>query len=59
MDFSVSDLEAKPAPKSKEEYILGEKKYSCSECGQRFVSERAMNIHESTMHDGKNRNAIK
>ena len=27
------------------------KKIECPECGQKFVSERAMNIHLSTMHE--------
>ena len=38
---------------SKEEYIDQGKKYACDECGQRFVSERAKNVHETTMHADK------
>ena len=38
---------------SKDDYISSEKKFSCAECGQKFVSERAKMIHETTMHDGK------
>ena len=38
---------------SKDEFIASEKKFSCAECGQKFVSERAKMIHETTMHDGK------
>ena len=32
---------------TKEEFI------ACDECGQRFVSERAKNVHETTMHADK------
>jgi uncharacterized protein with PIN domain len=36
---------------SNAEYIEAGKKFECSECGQKFVSERAKTIHETTMHD--------
>ena len=38
---------------SKEEFIDQGKKFACDDCGQRFVSERAKNVHESTMHADK------
>ena len=38
---------------SKEEFIDQGKKFACDECGQRFVSERAKNVHETTMHADK------
>ena len=40
-------------PAKKEEYKFDDdpKKYACPDCGMKFVSERAMNIHATTMHE--------
>ena len=43
---------AKMLSLTKDQYVMSEKKFECSECGQKFVSERAKKIHETTMHDG-------
>ena len=42
-----------PAKKTKEEFKFDDdpKKYQCADCGMTFVSERAMNIHSTTMHE--------
>ena len=49
-----SPAEESPKPKrrpvAKYEPIEA-KKYECPECGQKFVSERAQQIHLSTMHE--------
>ena len=42
----------KPKPKPETKYEdVDPKKYKCPDCGMKFVSERAMNIHSTTMHE--------
>lgn len=54
VEIQTSETPPKPVVKTKEEYIMDGKKYACSECGQKFVSERAMKVHEATMHENLN-----
>ena len=42
----------RPRPKPETKYEdVDPKKYQCPDCGMKFVSERAMNIHSTTMHE--------
>ena len=42
----------RPRPKPELKYEdIDPKKYQCPDCGMKFVSERAMNIHLTTMHE--------
>ena len=47
---SFASRRASRAPVTKYEPIEA-KKIACPDCGQQFVSERAMQIHLSTMHE--------